>query len=95
MPALHSAGISAKLLQQLGGGTVIGPVLTGLSHSVQTGATVAEIVTAAALAALDAKVSAGPLMGVGMAVMDIGEVAVAVDHGRMTMGMEMRLARRI
>ncbi len=59
MPALHSAGISAKLLQQLGGGTVIGPVLTGLSHSaqiVQTGATVSEIVTAAALAALDAKV---------------------------------------
>jgi malate dehydrogenase (oxaloacetate-decarboxylating)(NADP+) len=59
MPALHSAAISAKLLQQLGGGTVIGPVLSGLSHSaqiVQTGATVSEIVTAAALAALDAKV---------------------------------------
>ncbi len=59
MPALHSAAIAAKLLQQLGGGTVIGPVLSGLSHSaqiVQTGATVSEIVTAAALAALDAKV---------------------------------------
>jgi malate dehydrogenase (oxaloacetate-decarboxylating)(NADP+) len=59
MPALHSAAISAKLLQQLGGGTVIGPVLCGLGHSaqiVQTGATVTEIVTAAALAALDAKV---------------------------------------
>jgi len=59
MPALHSAAISAKLLQQLGGGTVIGPVLCGLDHSaqiVQTGATVNEIVTAAALAALDAKV---------------------------------------
>ena len=27
MPALHSAAISAKLLQQLGGGTVIGPIL--------------------------------------------------------------------
>ena len=52
MPALHSAAISAKLLQQLGGGTVIGPVLCGLAHSaqiVQTGATVSEIVTAAAL----------------------------------------------
>jgi malate dehydrogenase (oxaloacetate-decarboxylating)(NADP+) len=60
MPALHSAAISAKLLQQLGGGTVIGPVLSGLEHSaqiVQTGATVSEIVTAAAIAALDAKVS--------------------------------------
>jgi malate dehydrogenase (oxaloacetate-decarboxylating)(NADP+) len=59
MPALHSAAISAKLLQQLGGGTVIGPVLCGLDHSaqiVQTGATVSEIITAAALAALDAKV---------------------------------------
>src|SRR6266436_2334288 len=51
MPALHSAAISAKLLQQLGGGTVIGPVLCGLDHSaqiVQTGATVSEIITAAA-----------------------------------------------
>jgi malate dehydrogenase (oxaloacetate-decarboxylating)(NADP+) len=59
MPALHSAAISSKLLQQLGGGTVIGPVLCGLAHSaqiVQTGATVSEIVTAAALAALNAKV---------------------------------------
>ena len=55
MPALHSAAISAKLLQQLGGGTVIGPVLCGLAHSaqiVQTGATVSEIVTAGALASL-------------------------------------------
>ncbi len=59
MPALHSAAISAKLLQQLGGGTVIGPVLCGMDHSAQiaqTGATVSEIITAAALAALDAKV---------------------------------------
>ena len=31
MPALHSANISAKLMQQLGGGTVIGPILSGLS----------------------------------------------------------------
>ena len=57
MPALHSAAISSKLLQQLGGGTVIGPVLCGLAHSaqiVQMGATVTEIVTAAALAALGA-----------------------------------------
>jgi malate dehydrogenase (oxaloacetate-decarboxylating)(NADP+) len=55
MPALHSAAISAKLLQQLGGGTVIGPILCGLAQPaqiVQTGATVSEIVTAAALASL-------------------------------------------
>ena len=59
MPALHSAAISAKLLQQLGGGTVIGPILCGLAHSaqiVQTGAAVSEIVTAAALASLGATV---------------------------------------
>ena len=31
MPALHSANIASKLLQQLGGGTVIGPLLVGLS----------------------------------------------------------------
>ncbi|MEX2200613.1 MAG: NADP-dependent malic enzyme [Dongiaceae bacterium] len=57
MPALHSANISGLLLQQLGGGTVIGPVLVGFdkpAQIVQPGATVSEIVTAAALAALEA-----------------------------------------
>jgi malate dehydrogenase (oxaloacetate-decarboxylating)(NADP+) len=54
MPALHTANVSAKLLSQLGGGTVIGPLLTGLTHSVQIvelGATVSDVVTMAALAA--------------------------------------------
>jgi malate dehydrogenase (oxaloacetate-decarboxylating)(NADP+) len=58
MPALHSADISAKLLQQLGGGTVIGPVLIGMAKPVQIvqpGATVSDLVTAAAIAAFDAK----------------------------------------
>jgi malate dehydrogenase (oxaloacetate-decarboxylating)(NADP+) len=57
MPALHSANISAKLLQHLGGGTVIGPILMGLAKPaqiVQTGATVSDLVTAAAFAAFDA-----------------------------------------
>jgi malate dehydrogenase (oxaloacetate-decarboxylating)(NADP+) len=56
MPALHSANISAKLMQQLGG-TVIGPVLMGLSKPaqiVQAGATVSDLLTAAALAGLAA-----------------------------------------
>ena len=35
MPAIHSASISTKLVQSLGGATVIGPILLGLSHSVQ------------------------------------------------------------
>jgi malate dehydrogenase (oxaloacetate-decarboxylating)(NADP+) len=54
MPALHTANVSAKLLSQLGGGTVIGPLLIGLTHSaqiVELGATVSDIVNIAALAA--------------------------------------------
>jgi malate dehydrogenase (oxaloacetate-decarboxylating)(NADP+) len=35
MPAFHSASISTKLLQELGGATVIGPVLVGLDRAVQ------------------------------------------------------------
>jgi len=35
MPAFHSAAISTKMLQELGGATVIGPLLVGLDHSVQ------------------------------------------------------------
>jgi malate dehydrogenase (oxaloacetate-decarboxylating)(NADP+) len=57
MPALHSANIAAKLLQQLGGGTVIGPLLVGLSKPVQIlpmNATVSDILNIAAIAAHDA-----------------------------------------
>jgi malate dehydrogenase (oxaloacetate-decarboxylating)(NADP+) len=35
MPAFHSASISTKLLQELGGATVIGPLLVGLEKPVQ------------------------------------------------------------
>ncbi len=58
MPGLHSANISSKLLQELGGGTVIGPLLIGLEKPVQIvqmGATVSDIVNLAALAAYSAK----------------------------------------
>ena len=57
MPALHSANIASKLLQQLGGGTVIGPLLVGLSSPVQIvpmNATVSDILNIAAIAAHDA-----------------------------------------
>ncbi len=57
MPELHSANISAKLLPRLGGGTVVGPLLIGLSRPVQIvniGATVSDLVNLAALAAHDA-----------------------------------------
>jgi len=56
MPALHSANISSKLLQELGGGTLIGPMLVGLEKPVQIatmGASVSEILNMAALAAVD------------------------------------------
>ena len=53
MPGLHSANISFKLMQQLGGGSVIGPMLIGSKHPfqiVQMGAQVNDIVNAAAMA---------------------------------------------
>ena len=57
MPELHSANIAAKLLPPLGGGTVVGPLLLGLSHPVQIvnmGATVSDLVNLAAISAHDA-----------------------------------------
>ena len=57
MPGLHSAQISSNLLHELGGGTVIGPILMGLSKPAQIvpmGATVSDMVNMAALAAHDA-----------------------------------------
>src|SRR5690606_6952829 len=57
MPALHSAHISAKLLKEMGGGSAIGPVLTGLSKSIQVvpmGAGSADLVNMAAIAAYNA-----------------------------------------
>jgi malate dehydrogenase (oxaloacetate-decarboxylating)(NADP+) len=57
MPALHSANISSKLLQELGRSQVIGPILVGLSKPVQIAnmsASVSELVNLAALAAHEA-----------------------------------------
>ncbi len=57
LPDLHAANIAAKLLTQLCGGTVIGPILHGLSKPVQIlqmGANVSDIVNMAALAAHEA-----------------------------------------
>ena len=56
MPAFHSASISTKLLQQLGGATVIGPILVGLDRPVQIvplSANDTELVNMAALAAFN------------------------------------------
>jgi malate dehydrogenase (oxaloacetate-decarboxylating)(NADP+) len=54
MPAFHSAAISTKMLQELGGATVIGPLLVGLDMPVQIvglNATDSDLVNMAALAA--------------------------------------------
>ena len=56
MPAFHSASISTKMLRELGGATLIGPMLVGLTHSVQIcplGAKDSDVVNMAALAAYD------------------------------------------
>ena len=56
MPAIHSASISTKLLQQMGSASVMGPMLVGLEKSVQIaplGAKMSEIYNAAVVAAYD------------------------------------------
>jgi malate dehydrogenase (oxaloacetate-decarboxylating)(NADP+) len=55
MPAIHSAAIATKLLQQVGGVSMMGPYLVGLEKSVQIvslGAKMSEIYNAALIAAL-------------------------------------------
>jgi malate dehydrogenase (oxaloacetate-decarboxylating)(NADP+) len=54
MPSLHSSQISTQMLGELGGGTVVGPLLTGLSLPAQIvpmGTTVSDTVNMAVLAA--------------------------------------------
>ncbi len=57
-PNLSSGNISYKLMQEIGGAEVIGPVLCGIKrpiHVVQLGASVREIVNMAAIAVVDAQ----------------------------------------
>ena len=56
MPAIHSASISTKMLEELGKATLFGPMLVGLTHSVQImqmGCSASELSNMAALAAFD------------------------------------------
>jgi malate dehydrogenase (oxaloacetate-decarboxylating)(NADP+) len=62
MPAIHSASISTKLVQALGGATVVGPILLGLSKSVQIcplSASVSKILNMAIMAAYERGLVAG------------------------------------
>ncbi|WBU60236.1 NADP-dependent malic enzyme [Paracoccus albus] len=54
VPARHSASISVKLMQEMAGATVIGPILTGVAKPIQicsTSSTVSDILNMAAIAA--------------------------------------------
>ena len=56
VPARHSASISVKLLQEMAGATVIGPILAGVPKPIQicsTGSTVNDIVNMAVMAACE------------------------------------------
>ena len=58
VPARHSASISTKLMQEMGGATVIGPILTGVDKPIQICSTVAtanDILNMAILAAHKAR----------------------------------------
>jgi malate dehydrogenase (oxaloacetate-decarboxylating)(NADP+) len=55
MPAIHSASISTKLLQEVNGTSVLGPLLIGLEKAVQIaplGAKMSDVYNAALIAAL-------------------------------------------
>jgi malate dehydrogenase (oxaloacetate-decarboxylating)(NADP+) len=57
MPGLHSANITTKVMQKIGGGTVIGPLTVGLERPAQIvslDATVTDIVNLAVMAAHEA-----------------------------------------
>jgi malate dehydrogenase (oxaloacetate-decarboxylating)(NADP+) len=40
VPARHSASISVKLMQEMAGATILGPILTGVDHPIQICSTV-------------------------------------------------------
>lgn len=57
MPGLHSASISAQLLEEIAGGVFIGPILNGFEYPVQivhTGSSASEILKVATFAAIEA-----------------------------------------
>jgi len=54
VPARHSASISVKLMQEMAGATVIGPILSGIDKSIQicsSTSTASDVLNMAVLAA--------------------------------------------
>ena len=74
MPAIHSASISTKLVQSLGGATVVGPILVGLSKPVQIcplSASVSKILLMAQMAAYDRPLAESASSGLGRRFMSL------------------------
>lgn len=70
MPALHSANIASGMMQELGNGSVLGPVLVGFDKPVQIvnmNASVSDIINLAAIAAMEAIEDNTPSANVAMA----------------------------
>ena len=63
MPAFHSAAISTRMLQELGGATVIGPLIVGLEKPVQIVSLGARIPTSSTWPRWPASISAGDRIG--------------------------------
>jgi malate dehydrogenase (oxaloacetate-decarboxylating)(NADP+) len=66
MPAVHSAAISTKLVQELGGASAVGPLLLGLSKPVQIAplsGSVTQILNTAMFAAYDVRAEADGALG--------------------------------
>ena len=62
-PDLQSCNIAARLLPQLGGGDVLGPILSGMAkpvHLLQRGAEVEDVVNITTIAVVDAQDSSNP-----------------------------------
>ena len=78
VPARHSASISVKLLQELGGATVIGPILSGVHKPIQicsTVATVNDILNMAVIAACNIDWRAGAGLKPGLPPCPVGWVS--------------------
>ena len=61
-PGIEAANVAYKLLQRLGGAETIGPILLGVNapiHVLQAGDSVDEVVSMAAVAAMDAQARGG------------------------------------
>src|SRR3546814_18205574 len=77
MPGLQSANISAKLLRQLGGDSMIGPMLTAMEKSIQIAPMTSSTRALVTLAVL----AAGALAGRGRSVSPLPRAPTSTAQG--------------